>query len=104
MARWIRPATRRAIYERDGWTCAHCGEDLHEADERMRTLDHVICANAGRYENRLARNGVDNRPTNLVLACLPCNARRGNTPLEDLSLTVQARIARRISTPLRKAA
>ena len=102
MARWMRPTTRRRIYERDGWTCAHCGEWLGEEryDERMRTLDHVTT----REEFRRLGLPIDNSPKNLVLACLPCNSARGMKPLSRLSLTVQARIAQRISRPLPTAA
>ena len=64
-SKWIRPNTRRRIYERDGNACVHCGrtEDL--------TLDHI----------RSRSRGGTNKPTNLVTACRICNTMRG---AEDL--------------------
>jgi len=60
-SKWIWPATRRKIYERDGWACVHCGND------RELTLDHITPAS----------RGGSHRPTNLVTACRNCNTARG---------------------------
>ena len=52
---------RRAIHERDGWACLHCGsrDDL--------TLDHIVPWSAG------GPDGIDNLQT----LCRSCNARKG---------------------------
>ncbi len=52
---------REAILERDGWTCAYCGD---VAD----TVDHVIPQ----------AKGGDNHPHNLTAACSECNAAKGD--------------------------
>lgn len=71
MARWIRPQKRLAIYLRDDFQCAYCGQDLHHADAKDVTLDHLI--------PRI--NGGSNDETNLVTCCQSCNSQRQDTPL-----------------------
>jgi 5-methylcytosine-specific restriction endonuclease McrA len=67
---WIARWRRLAIYLRDGFACAYCGADLHDAEPRAVTLDHLVpqC------------DGGTHEPTNLVTACLACNSRRQNRP------------------------
>lgn len=63
---WITKARRLAIYLRDSFTCQYCGTDLHAADPRNVTLDHLQPqCRGGSHENK-----------NLVTACLACNSRR----------------------------
>ena len=63
---WIRPVSRLAIYLRDGFRCLYCCADLHGADPRDVTLDHLI-----------ARvDGGGNTAANLVTACRTCNSSR----------------------------
>jgi 5-methylcytosine-specific restriction endonuclease McrA len=66
---WINPTLRLAIYLRDGFLCAYCGRDLHDANPREVTLDHLTpqC------------EGGSHEPRNLVTACLSCNSRRQHT-------------------------
>lgn len=68
---WIRADARLAIYLRDHMTCLYCTKDLHDADPRDITLDHIVpkC------------DGGSNRPENLVTACRACNCRRKDRPL-----------------------
>jgi 5-methylcytosine-specific restriction endonuclease McrA len=62
--------SRRNIFERDKNTCQYCGRKLPKME---LTLDHVIPR---------ARGGIDSWD-NLVLACMPCNVRKGcRTPEE----------------------
>jgi 5-methylcytosine-specific restriction endonuclease McrA len=64
------PLTRKAIFERDDNTCQYCGR---RTKRENLTIDHVIPR---------SRGGSDNW-SNLVLACLACNAlKRNNTPGE----------------------
>ena len=63
---WIRPEKRLAIYLRDRMTCVYCLQDLHDADPRDITLDHVVCR----------ADGGSNDATNLVTACRACNCSR----------------------------
>lgn len=60
------PLTRANILKRDNYTCVYCGskEDL--------TLDHVIPQSKG------GKDSWDN----LVTACKPCNARKGDQMIE----------------------
>lgn len=55
---------RRNIYARDGNRCQYCGKHF---PTRELTLDHV----------RPRVQGGDNSWTNLVCACVRCNARKG---------------------------
>lgn len=62
--------SRRNIFERDKNTCQYCGKRLVKND---LTLDHVVPR---------SRGGRDSWE-NLVLACMPCNVRKGSrTPGE----------------------
>lgn len=62
--------SRRNIFERDKNRCQYCGKRLARPD---LTIDHVIPQSKG---------GRDTWE-NLVLACVPCNVRKGNrTPHE----------------------
>jgi 5-methylcytosine-specific restriction endonuclease McrA len=61
---------RRNIYARDGSRCQYCGKHF---PTRELTLDHVL----PRVQ------GGENSWTNLVCACVRCNARKGGrTPVE----------------------
>ena len=63
---WITKERRLAIYLRDEFRCAYCGCDLHGAHPRQLNLDHLV--------PRIHKG--TNESSNLVLACLPCNASR----------------------------
>lgn len=67
----LRADLRLAIYLRDSFRCVYCCADLHGADPRDVTLDHVRCHS----------DGGDNSPTNLVTACRSCNCSRQDKPL-----------------------
>lgn len=63
---WITKSRRLAIYLRDGFLCQYCGRDLHGANPREVTLDHLRPqCRGGSHENK-----------NLVTACLSCNSKR----------------------------
>ncbi len=67
---WIVKSRRLAIYLRDGFVCQYCGRDLHRANPREVTLDHLRpqCRGGG-HESR-----------NLITACGTCNFRRQDQP------------------------
>lgn len=68
---WIKPARRLAIYLRDRFTCAYCVRDLHDADPRDVTLDHLKTGHfAGNHGSE-----------NLITACRSCNSSRRDLPL-----------------------
>lgn len=75
---------RRNIYARDGNRCQYCGRPF---STRELTLDHVV----PRVQ------GGENSWTNLVCACVKCNARKGGrTPAQaDMKLTRAPRQPRR---------
>jgi hypothetical protein len=52
--------TRKAILQRDQYTCAYCGREA-------TTVDHIIPVSLG----------GDAHPSNLVAACVPCNSSKG---------------------------
>ena len=62
---WIRQSSRLAIYLRDRLACAYCGATVE--DGAILSLDHLIPRS----------EGGDNKPTNLVTACMECNRERG---------------------------
>jgi 5-methylcytosine-specific restriction endonuclease McrA len=62
--------TRKAIYERDNFTCCYCGNEFGES---KLTLDHV----------KPKSRGGQNSWENLVTACKSCNEKKGDkTPQE----------------------
>jgi len=54
---------------RDGWACAYCEADLHRGPPIWVTLDHVVPRCAGGHS----------QPSNMALACSPCNRDKGDT-------------------------
>jgi len=71
VGRWIRPDKRLAIYLRDRFTCLCCGRDLHGADPRDVTLDHIVAK----------VDGGGNGEGNLYTCCRACNCSRQDKPL-----------------------
>lgn len=85
---------RKNIFERDRCQCQYCGKILpkHEL-----TIDHVIPR---------SRGGEDTWE-NLVLACLPCNLKKGNRTPEEAQMSllrkpVAPRWLPRLGTRLKK--
>lgn len=68
---WCRPDLRLAIYLRDSFRCLYCCADLHSADPRDITLDHLTPK----------VDGGSNDPSNLVTACRSCNCSRQDKSL-----------------------
>jgi 5-methylcytosine-specific restriction endonuclease McrA len=65
--------SRRNIFERDDNTCQYCGKKF---ERNELTLDHVIPR---------CRGGASTW-TNVVLACLKCNMRKGNCVPNELNM------------------
>jgi 5-methylcytosine-specific restriction endonuclease McrA len=65
--------SRQGIVERDRHTCQYCGAELPRT---KLTLDHVLPQSRGGIESW----------ENLVLACLPCNVRKGNRTPEEAKM------------------
>lgn len=61
---------RLRIYMRDKFRCQYCGERKQPAE---LTLDHILPRS----------RGGDNRPVNIVAACLSCNNRKGSRTPEE---------------------
>jgi 5-methylcytosine-specific restriction endonuclease McrA len=78
---WIRPDARLAIYLRDRFTCLLCARDLHDADPRDVTLDHITPR----------KDGGSNKPTNLYTCCRSCNCSRQDRPIERTASPEAAR-------------
>lgn len=72
---WLPKLTRLAIYLRDGFRCGYCLADLHDADCRDLTVDHVKPRCDG---------GTDN-PNNLITACRTCNCKKQNLPAKSFA-------------------
>jgi 5-methylcytosine-specific restriction endonuclease McrA len=90
---WCRADLRLAIYLRDGFRCLYCCADLHSADPRDITLDHLTPK----------VDGGSNDPSNLVTACRSCNCSRqdkslkqfaGPETIKDIKRHVARKIAR----------
>lgn len=67
-----RPS-KTMIYKRDNNSCQYCGST------RNLTIDHIIPK---------CRGGEDTWE-NLVVACGPCNTKKGNTPLEQTGMKLR---------------
>lgn len=68
--------SRRNIFERDDNTCQYCGRKF---DRHELTLDHVIPR---------SRGGASTW-TNIVLACLKCNMRKGDRAPQETRMRQQ---------------
>lgn len=70
---------RRAIVDRDGWTCAYCGKVL---TQETATIEHVL---------PLSRGGLD-AIKNMVLACRSCNQEAGSLNIrKKIELAIRKR-------------
>ena len=69
-----RKISRRALFARDDWRCVYCGE----SGGRL-TLDHVIPRS----------RGGESVWENVVTSCAPCNLRKGNRLLEEISMALR---------------
>ncbi|MBU1701846.1 MAG: HNH endonuclease [Candidatus Eisenbacteria bacterium] len=67
------PFSRRNIYRRDQFRCQYCGR---RKDPTELSVDHIISRSHGGTSTWL----------NCVLACLPCNRRKGNRTLEEAGM------------------
>ncbi len=70
-----RKISRRALFARDGWRCVYCGE----TGGRL-TLDHVVPRS----------KGGGSVWENVVTSCAPCNLRKGDRLLHEVSMTLHA--------------
>ena len=66
------PLNRRAVFARDGYRCQYCGV-------AAENIDHVFPRSRG------GLHAWDN----VVAACRPCNARKGDTLLEHCGMTLR---------------
>ena len=69
--KWLRPQTRRRIYERDGWLCVWCTVKVAQQLAPgicLASVDHVVPRS----------RGGSNRPGNLITCCATCNTKRGH--------------------------
>jgi 5-methylcytosine-specific restriction endonuclease McrA len=73
---WIRRVKRLAIYLRDEFRCAYCGEDLRWKQPHEMGLDHLIPQSDPRCTNH---------ESNLVLACRHCNSARQDRPWREFA-------------------
>ena len=73
--RRCNPFSRRNLYRRDGNRCQYCGKRLPTSE---LSIDHVVPR---------ARGG---RTTweNCVLACIPCNVRKGSRELREVGMNL----------------
>ena len=83
---------REYLIEKFGRKCAYC-----DASDAPLNIDHV----------HPRASGGTNRVSNLVLACIPCNAKKGARPVEEFLAKDPARLARVLAQtkrPLKDAA
>jgi len=69
-----RKISRRALFARDGWRCMYCGTNGGKL-----TLDHVVPRS----------RGGDSVWENVVTSCAPCNLRKGNRLLDEISMALR---------------
>lgn len=63
------PLTVDELIERDGAACVWCGRELWRRD---LTVEHVVPRSRGGHMT----------PENALVACRPCNRRRGSRPVD----------------------
>ncbi|MDQ2984529.1 MAG: HNH endonuclease [Actinomycetota bacterium] len=71
-----RKISRRALFARDGWRCVYCGT----SGGRL-TLDHVVPRS----------RGGESVWENVVTSCAPCNLRKGDRLLHEVSMKLRAK-------------
>ena len=72
------PLSRRALLLRDNYTCQYCGDT---PGRENLTIDHVLPrSKGGRTEWE-----------NVVVACAPCNRRKGNRMPDEASMPLSAK-------------
>lgn len=64
------------IYERDGYVCIYCGEEVHQA---ILEVDHIFPK----------VKGGKNTVSNVVTSCNVCNGAKSGKILDNLELYVQ---------------
>ena len=75
--RFRRQVTNTFLFARDHYRCQYCGRASLELRQRESlTRDHLI---------PISRGGA-NEWTNVVTACSPCNARKGNRLPEEIGM------------------
>lgn len=68
----LTPRERRAIYDRDGQTCSHCGTQVIRGGNVVSPFTDYTC---GCIDHIIPRSrGGQNDPRNLCVSCLSCNA------------------------------
>jgi 5-methylcytosine-specific restriction endonuclease McrA len=65
--------SRMNLYQRDKFTCQYCGKKFHWNE---LTYDHLVPRSCGGRTTFL----------NIVTACKPCNARKGNLTCDDAGM------------------
>ena len=65
------PLSRKNILKRDSHVCQYCN-----SKNSFMTIDHIIPKDKGGYDSW----------ENLVTACVPCNAKKGNKLLKDIDM------------------
>jgi len=76
--RAVVPLTRRALIVRDGGRCQYCRRHVGAAG----TVDHVV------PRSRFPRRADAHCWDNVVLACRPCNGKKGDRTLAELGWTL----------------
>lgn len=72
------PNTKRALGNRQGWECCYCQIDMSQWVIGDLTVEHLIAGSAFNSGDRKLDASQRNHPTNIMLACGPCNSRKGN--------------------------
>jgi hypothetical protein len=67
--------SNRLLFERDGYVCAYCKK---KHNHRLLTRDHII---------PLSKGGTDSW-TNIVTACMDCNAKKSDKTLAEAKLSL----------------
>ncbi len=75
MPRRTVPFSRRNLYRRDGNRCQYCGRRMPTSD---LSIDHVVPRSRGGRTNW----------TNCVLACIPCNVRKGHRLAREAGMSL----------------
>lgn len=78
------------LAERDGLACWFCAMAFDDLDDDALTIEH-LCPKA---------HGGPDHPSNLVLACEPCNREAGNSSVAEKVVMREVRRARAAGVPV----
>ena len=79
-SKWITPARRMSLYNRDGHQCQYCGAAGTTGRHGNLSLDHIDPSRNIIWRGRMIQNHAS---CNLLTSCKSCNSRKGSMSLSE---------------------